>query len=36
MSLLEQSSIDLADDDAVSEAVFEDVFNSIDDATISA
>jgi len=35
MSLLEQSSIDLADDDAVSETVFEDVFNSIDDATIA-
>lgn len=35
MPLLEQSSIDLADDDAVSEAVFEDVFTSIDDATIA-
>jgi len=35
MSLLEQSSIDLADDDAVSEAVFEDVFTNIDDATIA-
>jgi hypothetical protein len=32
---LEQSSIDLADDDAVSEAVFEDVFNSVDNATIA-
>lgn len=35
MSLLEQSSIDLADDDAVSEVVFEDVFTNIDDATIA-
>jgi hypothetical protein len=34
-SPLEQSSIDLADDEAVSEAVFEDIFNSVDDATIS-
>lgn len=34
LSTLEQSSIDLADDDAVSEAVFEDVFSSIDNATI--
>jgi hypothetical protein len=34
-SPLEQSSIDLADDEAVSEAVFEDVFNSIDNATIT-
>jgi hypothetical protein len=35
MSLLEPSIIDIASDDAVSEAVFEDVFNSIDDATIA-
>jgi hypothetical protein len=35
MELLEQSSIDLAADDAVSEAVFEDVFNSIDEATLA-
>lgn len=35
MLSLEQSSVDLADDDAVSEAVFEDVFNSIDNATIA-
>jgi hypothetical protein len=34
-SPLEQSSIDLADDDAVSEAVFEDIFNSVDNATIT-
>jgi hypothetical protein len=34
-SLLDQSSINLADDDAVSEAVFEDVFNSVDNATIA-
>ena len=31
---LEQTSIDLADDDAVSDAVFEDVFNTVDNATI--
>jgi len=30
---LDQSNIDLADDDAVSEAVFEDIFNNIDEAT---
>jgi hypothetical protein len=35
MSSLDQSSINLADDEAVSEAVFEDVFNSIDNATIA-
>lgn len=35
MSLLEKSSINLADDDAVTEAVFEDVFNSVDNATIA-
>jgi hypothetical protein len=35
MSLLEKSSINLADDDAVSEAVFEDIFNSVDNATIA-
>lgn len=34
-SLLEQNSVNLADDDAVTEAVFEDVFNSVDNATIS-
>jgi hypothetical protein len=33
-SLIEQSSIDLADDDAVTDAVFEDVFNTADNATI--
>ncbi len=31
---LEQSSVNLADDEAVSEAVFEDIFNSVDNATI--
>jgi hypothetical protein len=31
--LPEQTNLDLADDDAVSEAVFEDIFNSIDIAT---
>ena len=35
ISPLEQSSIDLADDEAVSDAVFEDIFNSVDDATIA-
>ena len=30
---LDQTNIDLADDDAVSEAVFEDIFNNIDEAT---
>jgi hypothetical protein len=34
-SALEQSSIDLADDEAVSEAVFEDIFSSVDDVTIA-
>ena len=33
-TLIEQTSIDLADDDAVSDAVFEDVFNTADNATI--
>jgi hypothetical protein len=33
-TLIENSSIDLADDDAVSDAVFEDVFNTADYATI--
>jgi hypothetical protein len=33
-SLLEQASLDLASDDAVSEAVFEDVFNTVDNASI--
>jgi hypothetical protein len=32
--LIEQTSIDLADDDAVSDAVFEDVFNTADNAGI--
>lgn len=31
---IEQTSIDLADDDAVSDAVYEDVFNTADNATI--
>ena len=34
-SPIEQSSINLADDDAVSEAVFEDIINSVDNATIT-
>ena len=34
-SPLDQETINLADDDAVSEAVFEDVFGSVDDATIA-
>jgi hypothetical protein len=33
-TLIEQSSIDLADDDAVSDVAFEDVFNTVDNATI--
>jgi hypothetical protein len=33
-SLIEQASINLADDDAVSDAVFEDIFNTADNATI--
>ena len=33
-SLVDQTSVDLADDDAVSDAVFEDVFNTADNATI--
>ena len=33
-TLIEQTSIDLADDDAVSDAVFEDVFNTADNASI--
>jgi len=31
---LDQTSVDLADDDAVSEAVFDDIFNSVDNADI--
>lgn len=31
---LDQTSVDLADDDAVSDAVFEDVFSSVDNADI--
>jgi len=33
-SVIDQASLDLADDDAVSDAVFEDVFNSVDNADI--
>jgi len=33
-SLNDQASIDLADDDAVTDAVFEDVFNTADNASI--
>jgi hypothetical protein len=33
-SLLEQTAVDLADDEAVSDAVFEDIFNTADNATI--
>lgn len=33
-SLIEQATIDLADDDAVADAVYEDVFNTADNATI--
>jgi len=31
---LDQTSVDMADDDAVSDAVFEDIFNSVDNADI--
>jgi hypothetical protein len=33
-SLIEQSSVDLADDDAVTNVAFDDVFNTVDNATI--
>lgn len=33
-AVLDQSSIDLADDDAVSDAIFEDIFNTVDYADI--
>ncbi len=33
-AVIEQTSIDLADDDAVTDAVFEDVFNTVDNADI--
>ena len=33
-SLMDQTSIDLADDDAVTDAVYEDVFNTADNAAI--
>jgi hypothetical protein len=33
-TLIDQTSIDLADDDAVSDAVYEDVFNTADNASI--
>jgi len=33
-AVLDQASVDLADDDAVSEAIFEDVFNTVDYADI--
>jgi hypothetical protein len=33
-SAIDQAAIDLADDDAVSNAVFEDVFNTVDNADI--
>jgi hypothetical protein len=32
--LIEQSSVDLADDDAVTNVAFDDVFNTVDNATI--
>ena len=31
---LDQPGVDLADDDAFSDAVFEDIFNSVDNADI--
>ena len=33
-TLIEQSSVDLADDDAVTNVAFDDVFNTVDNATI--
>jgi hypothetical protein len=33
-SLMDQTSVDLADDNAVSDVAFEDVFNTVDNATI--
>ena len=33
-ALIDQTSVDLADDEAVTDAVFEDVFNTADNATI--
>jgi hypothetical protein len=33
-TLVDQTSVDLADDEAVTDAVFEDVFNTADNATI--
>ena len=33
-AVIEQASIDMADDDAVAEAIYEDVFNTVDNATI--
>jgi hypothetical protein len=33
-NLIEQTAVDLADDEAVSDAVYEDVFNTADNATI--
>jgi len=33
-SLIDQTSVDLADDEAVTDGVFEDVFNTADNATI--
>jgi len=32
--IIDQASIDLADDEAVSDAVFEDIFNTVDNASI--
>jgi len=34
-SPIDQSAVNLADDEAVTEAVFEDIFNSVDNATIT-
>jgi len=33
-SIIDQTSVDIADDDAVSDAIFEDVFNTVDNADI--
>jgi hypothetical protein len=35
-TLIDQTSVDLADDDAVSDAIFEDIFSTVDNASIIA
>jgi hypothetical protein len=33
-TMIDQTSVDLADDDAVSDAIFEDIFNTVENASI--